>query len=63
MLLADDFYEDSVGKIAFKQVNYAAFDVAFQDLADGFGGRGGRGGGRELSVGPRCLLTGRTLTG
>jgi len=60
MLLADDFYEDAVGEIAFQQVNYAAFDVAFEDLTGGFGGRGGWASGRKLSVGPCGLLTCRS---
>jgi hypothetical protein len=72
VLLADDFYEDAVGEIAFKEVNYAAFDVAFEDLARGFDGRGWLiprslsrdrghtifGGCRKLPVGARGLLTG-----
>ena len=38
-LFADDFYEDAVGEFAFQQMDYAAFYIAFEDLAGGFGGR------------------------
>jgi hypothetical protein len=37
-LLADNFYEDAVGQFAAEQVDYAVFDVAFEDLAGGLGG-------------------------
>ena len=39
-LFADNFDEDAVGEFAFEQVDNAAFYVAFEDLALGFGGSG-----------------------
>jgi hypothetical protein len=31
-LFSSDFDEDAVGEFAFEQVDYAAFDVAFENL-------------------------------
>lgn len=36
-LLFDDFDEDAVGELAFKQVDDAAFDEAFEDDTPRFG--------------------------
>jgi hypothetical protein len=34
-LFPDDLDEDAVGEFAFEQVDYAVFDIAFEDLARG----------------------------
>jgi len=53
---ADYFYEDAVGEFAAQEVNYAVFDVAFENLAGGLGGgrRSGRRSGwaKAVDIGP-----------